>query len=335
MFTFYLLIETHVSEIGKNCPKTAVSEAVRENIDLIENDLKVKESSLLDEMQGYLSEEDVIKITRSSRKDQAHFFAEIIEDLNGNSFLHVLNILNKTSFGHISKELKKSYEKHLPTQLPSTLCPICRIQSEVDIKSLRCGLIREELLPKDLKKDINNCQTLKGHQNVLWQELFYHLKMMQPKQNVTERFINIFKDAKHRSIFSYLSLNGLPCFDCTCDRNPSIETDTCNLRAISSLNLNGSDESTTSSIETIQEPQWFNDAVHSSSSEEGVKPATMKSRKRTGIYSLKMSSFRPNIFVSDLNSGAEALKMSQLVRLVYYFLYNDTYSTFLIFLFIS
>lgn len=74
MFTFYLLIETHVSEIGKNCPKTAVSEAVRENIDLIENDLKVKESSLLDEMQGYLSEEDVIKITRSSRKDQAHFF---------------------------------------------------------------------------------------------------------------------------------------------------------------------------------------------------------------------------------------------------------------------
>lgn len=157
-----------------------MSEAVRENIDLIENDLKVKESSLLDEMQGYLSEEDVIKITRSSRKDQAHFFAEIIEDLNGNSFLHVLNILNKTSFGHISKELKKSYEKYLPTQLPSTLCPICRIQSEVDIKSLRCGLIREELLPKDLKKDINNCQTLKGHQNVLWQELFYHLKMMQP-----------------------------------------------------------------------------------------------------------------------------------------------------------
>lgn len=299
---------------GKNCPKTAVSEAVRENIDLIENDLKVKESSLLDEMQGYLSEEDVIKITRSSRKDQAHFFAEIIEDLNGNSFLHVLNILNETSFGHISKELKKSYEKYLPSQLPSTLCPICRIQSEVDIKSLRCGLIREELLPKNLKKDINNCQTLKGHQNVLWQELFYHLKMMQPKQNITEKFINIFKDAKHGSIFSYLSLHGLPCFDCTCDRNPSIETDTCSLRATSSLNLNASDESTTSSIEMIQEPQWFNDAVHSSSSEEGVKPATMKSTKRTGIYSLKMSSFPPNIFDLDMNSDAEDMKMHQLLE---------------------
>lgn len=210
--------------------------------------------------------------------------------------------------------MKKSYEKYLPTQLPSPLCPICRIQSEVDIKSLRCGLIREELLPKDLKKDINNCQTLKGHQNVLWQELFYHLKMMQPKQNITEKFINIFKDAKQGSIFSYLSLHGLPCFDCTCNRNPSIETDTCSLRATSSLNLNASDESTTSSIEMIQEPQWYNDAVHSSSSEEGIKPAIIKSRKRTEIYSLKMSSFRPNIFDSDMNSDAEAVKMHQLLH---------------------
>lgn len=55
-----------------------MSEAVRENIDLIENDLKVKESSLLDEMQGYLSEEDVIKITRSSRKDQAHLLRKLL-----------------------------------------------------------------------------------------------------------------------------------------------------------------------------------------------------------------------------------------------------------------
>lgn len=196
-----------------------MSEAVRENIELIENDLNLKFSTLFDEMNGYLSEEDIININRSSRKDQAHLFAEIIEDYDDNTFLDVLNILNKTSFGHISTALKKSYEKYLPTQVPITLCPICRIQSEVDIKSLRCGLIKEGLLPKGLRKDINNCQALRGHQIALWQELFHHLKMIQPKQEIAKKFINILKNAKHGCIFFFIFL----CMACLVTTVPVIE----------------------------------------------------------------------------------------------------------------
>lgn len=254
-----------------------MSEAVRENIKLIENDLKVKESSLLDEMQGYLTEGEVEKITKSSRKDQAHYFAAIIEEYDDSTFLSVLDILNKSSFGHISSELKQSFEKHLPTQITSTFCVICRIQTEVDIKSLRCELIKEKLLSKNLKGIINDCKTSKGLQNALWQELFFHLKSLQPKQKIAEKFINIFKDANHGSIFSYLSMHGLSSYDCTCHRKPSIETDYS--RATSSLTA--SDESTTSSLEIYREPHWYQDAVHSSSSEEGAKPITMRSKNKS------------------------------------------------------
>lgn len=251
--------------------KTAVSEAVRENIKLIENDLKVKESSLLDEMQGYLTEGEVDKITNSSRKDQAHYFAAIIEEYDDSTFLSVLDILNKSSFGHISSELKKSFDKHLPTQLPSSFCVICRIQSEVDIKSLRCELIKEELLSKNLKDMINDCKTSKGHQNILWQELFFHLKSMQPKQKIAEKFISIFKNASHGSISSYLSNHGLTCYDCTCHRKSSIETD--NFRAMSSLT--SSDESNTSPI-----PIPLERHLHSSSNEEGAETTTIRSKNK-------------------------------------------------------
>lgn len=253
-----------------------MSEAVRENIKLIENDLKVKESSLLDEMQGYLTEGEVDKITNSSRKDQAHYFAAIIEEYDDSTFLSVLDILNKSSFGHISSELKKSFDKHLPTQLPSRFCVICRIQSEVDIKSLRCELIKEELLSKNLKDMINDCKTSKGHQNTLWQELFFHLKSMQPKQKIAEKFISLFKNANHGSISSYLSIHGLTCYDCTCHRKSSIETD--NFRATSSLT--SSDESNTSSIPIHRERLCYQDVVHSSSSEEGAKTTTMRSKNQ-------------------------------------------------------
>lgn len=270
--------------------KTAVSEAVRENIKLIENDLKVKESSLLDEMQGYLTEGEVDKITNSSRKDQAHYFAAIIEEYDDSTFLSVLDILNKSSFGHISSELKKSFDKHLPTQLPSSFCVICRIQSEVDIKSLRCELIKEELLSKNLKDMINDCKTSKGHQNTLWQELFFHLKSMQPKQKIAEKFISLFKNANHGSISSYLSNHGLTCYDCTCHRKSSIETD--NFRATSSLT--SSDESNTSSIPIHRERLCYQDVVHSSSSEEGAKTTTMRSKNQPKpVVPLNKSKFPP------------------------------------------
>lgn len=274
-----------------------MSEAVRENIELIENDLDFKFSTLFDEMNGYLSEEDIININRSSRKDQAHLFAEIIEDYDGNTFLDVLNILKKTSFGHISTALKKSYKKYLLTLLPTTLCPICRIQSEVDIKSLRCGLIKEGLLPKGLRKDMNNCQASRGHQNALWQELFHHLKMMQPKQEIAKTFINILQNAKHGTIFSYLHMNDLPNYICTCDRMSSIETD--NFGATSSLTV--SDESTTSSLETRHDPEWYKDAVHSSSSDDRSKPTKTRSKNELVIYYNDIMYFKLKISICFSN----------------------------------
>ena len=44
---------------AKSIRYSAVTKAVRENIVLIENDLKVVESSLLDELQDLISEEDI------------------------------------------------------------------------------------------------------------------------------------------------------------------------------------------------------------------------------------------------------------------------------------
>lgn len=271
--------------IGLN---TAVSKAVKENIKLIENDLKVKESSILDEMQGYLSEGEVDKITKSSRKDQAHYFAAIIEEYDDSTFLSVLDILNKSSFGHISSKLKESFEKHLPNQIPSSVCVICRIQSEVDIKSLRCELIKEELLSKKLKDLINDCKTSKGHQNALWEELFFHLKSMQ-KQNIAEKFINVFKESSHRGIYSDLSMHGLSCYDCTCHRKSSIETDY--VRATSGLTVDTSDESNTSSIPIHR--NWLKDDVHSSSSEEGAKPTRSKNKPHQPVVPLTRSKFPP------------------------------------------
>lgn len=257
-----------------------MSEAVRENIELIEHDLTVTFSNLIDEMNEYLSEEDIININRSSRKDQAHLFAEIIEDYDDKTFLTVLNVLNKTSFGHISTALKKSYERFLPTQLSNTLCSICRIQSDINIKSLRCGLIKEGFLPKGLRKDINNCQASRGHQNALWQELFHHLKMLQPKQEIAKQFINILKNTKHGSVFSCLPMNGLSNYNCTCDKMSSIETDSFG----GTSSLTAGDESNTSSREIRPAPYWYKDAVHSSSSDSRSKPTKTRSKKKPVIY---------------------------------------------------
>lgn len=257
-----------------------MSEAVRENIELIEHDLTVTFSTLIDEMNEYLSEDDIININRSSRKDQAHLFAEIIEDYDDKTFLTVLNVLNKTSFGHISTALKKSYERFLPTQLSNTLCSICRIQSDINIKSLRCGLIKEGFLPKGLRKDINNCQASRGHQNALWQELFHHLKMLQPKQEIAKQFINILKNTKHGSVFSCLPMNGLSNYNCTCDKMSSIETDSFG----GTSSLTAGDESNTSSREIRPAPYWYKDAVHSSSSDSRSKPTKTRSKKKPVIY---------------------------------------------------
>lgn len=134
---------------------------------LIENDLIVVESSLLDELQGFLSEEDINRMKSCSRRDQAHIFAEKLEECDDERFLWILGVLMKTSFSHISEKLKKSYEKYLPLQPLDSNCAMCRIPAEVDIKDIRCGLISEGLLPHYLYKDINKATTTEGHQYAL------------------------------------------------------------------------------------------------------------------------------------------------------------------------
>lgn len=113
--------------LARTSEKTAVTEAVRENIMMIEKDLIVTESTLLDEMQDYLSEEEVNMMKNRSRKDQAHLFAAKLEACDNETFLSVLEILVKASFGHVAERLKASFEKHSTSKLTSSLCSVCRI----------------------------------------------------------------------------------------------------------------------------------------------------------------------------------------------------------------
>lgn len=70
----------------------AVSESVRQNIKLIESDLMVCESNLVDELQinAYLFEEETKTMKLSNRSDQAHHFAEILEVMNERNFLRIV-----------------------------------------------------------------------------------------------------------------------------------------------------------------------------------------------------------------------------------------------------
>lgn len=156
--------------------KNAVSESVRQNIQLIESDLMVSESNLIDELQNnaYLSEEEAKTMKLRNRSDQAHLFAEILEVMNNRNFLRILDMLRRCSFEHIACSLQSSYEDLTGTQVlaitSNPMCPICRLRYEVDIKVLRSGLKKEELLPYRLYIEINGCQARRGHQDYLWQE---------------------------------------------------------------------------------------------------------------------------------------------------------------------
>ena len=244
---------------------SAVTEAVRENIVLIENDLKVVESSLLDMLQEHISEEDVNRMKSYSRQDQAHLFAEIVEEYDEEMFLLVLSILENASFSHIAQKLNESYVNYKPFLPRSSFCPICRIQAEVDIKTIRSGLKSEGLLPHSFYKDINKATAGEGHQNVLWQALFYHLKILKPKdKNITTKFVNVFDIPKHKSLHSFLLKNNLHNYDCTCSKRPHLETD----HVRPSITLSDlSEESNTSFRKPCQNPDWYEEAVYSSSSD--------------------------------------------------------------------
>lgn len=201
--------------------KNAVSESVRQNILLIESDLMVSESNLIDELQtyGYLSEEEANKMKSRNRSDQAHLFAEILEVLDEWNFLQVVEILSRCSFGHIAHSLKESYEHFRMTQVLAVtshlICPICRLRYEVDIKDLRCVLKKEELLPYSLYIDINGCLAGKGHQYYLWKRLLNHLKSFE-NDSVENRFIKIFDTPRHQGLYECFIQKFPTHFECSC-----------------------------------------------------------------------------------------------------------------------
>lgn len=204
--------------------KTAVSESVRANIHLIETDLIVSESNLIDELQinGYFSEDELKSLKKRNRTDQAHIFAQRLEVMDNESFIEVVQILEKCCFGHIVSALTSSYnvakcEPKLQAETQHLFCPICRLKSEVDIKELRSDLKKEDLLPFKLYRDINELFATKGHQDELWKELFYHFQSCG-QCSVETRFVEILNTPKHRGLYKCFQLNLPTNFECGCDK---------------------------------------------------------------------------------------------------------------------
>lgn len=201
--------------------KNAVTESVRQNIHLIESDLMVADSNLVDELQtnAFLSEEDANKMKSRNRSDQAHLFAENLVVLDYRNFHRVLDMLKKCSFEHIACSLKTSYENvRMNKNFDITchpICPICRLRCEVDIKGLRCELIKEELLPYSLYIDINGCLDGKGHQYCLWKRLLKHLKSFE-SESVENKFIKIFDTPRHQGLYKCFKQKFPTHFECSC-----------------------------------------------------------------------------------------------------------------------
>lgn len=217
----------HIIDIisqGKNTPNNntnAVSESVRQNIQLIESDLMVSESNIVDELQTYeyLTEEAAKTMKLRNRSDQAHLFAEILEVTDENNFLRIVDILKRCSFKHIADSLQSSYEDVRKTQVLAItslpMCPICRLKYQVDIKDLRCELKKEELLPFSLYVDINSCLAGKGQQNYLWKKLLSHLRHFE-SESVENKFIKMFDTPRHQGLYECFMQKFPTHFECSC-----------------------------------------------------------------------------------------------------------------------
>lgn len=198
-----------------------MSESVRQNIKLIESDLMVSESNLVDELQNnaYLSEEEAKTMKLRNRSDQAHLFAEILEVADDGNFIRIVDMLRRCSFEHIASSLQSSYEDLRMTQVlaiaSNPICPICRMRYEVDIKDLRCDLKKEKLLPYRLYIEINSCQARRGHQDYLWEELLSHLKSLKI-ESVENNFIKIFDTPRHQGLYECFLQNFPSNFECSC-----------------------------------------------------------------------------------------------------------------------
>lgn len=199
----------------------AVSESVRQNIQLIESDLMVSDSNLIDELktEAYLSEVEANKIRSRNRTDQAHFFAEILEVMDERNFLRIVDMLKRCSFKHIACSLQSSYQYLKKNQVWAItnhpMCAICRMRYEVDIKNLRCDLKKEKLLPYRLYIEINSFQARRGHQDYLWEKLLSHLKSLK-NESVENNFIKIFDTPRHQGLYECFLQNFPSNFECSC-----------------------------------------------------------------------------------------------------------------------
>lgn len=217
----YVSVDDITCQEKTNTNRNAVSESVQQNIQLIESDLMVSDSNLIDELktEAYLSEVEANKIRLRNRTDQAHLFAEILEVTDDINFLRIVDMLRRCSFEHIACSLQSSYEDLRGTQVSAIashpMCPICRLRYEVDIKDLRCELKKEKLLPFRLYIDINSCLAGKGHQYYLWKKLLSHLKSFE-SESVENKFIKIFDAPKHRGLYKCFIQNFPTHFECSC-----------------------------------------------------------------------------------------------------------------------
>lgn len=205
--------------------KSAVYKSVQQNIELIEKDIVISGSNLLDELQNYnyFSEHDLNNLKQLEREDQAHYFADKLEDMDDEGFLHVLELLSKCKFDHIGSALKSSHDDYksarIRPSLPDTqhhICPICRLQCEVDIKDMRSKLKKEDLLPKQLYTDVNKCSDGRGHQDILWKRLFKHFISLE-QERVETTFVDFLKP-NHKGLYDYFIQKYPTHFECSCQK---------------------------------------------------------------------------------------------------------------------
>lgn len=197
---------------------------MRQNIHLIEKDLIVYQSNLIDELQvkEYISEEEAKTLKGRNRTDQAHMFAQMLEVMDDESFLDVVRILKECSFDHVALELEKcynasNYKANISSEKQYSICPICRLKREVDIKEMRSDLKKEDLLSYKLYRDINECCAPKGQQDRLWKDLFYYLRFCR-QISVETRFVKMLNTQKHKGLFLCFQQNYPTHFKCVCHK---------------------------------------------------------------------------------------------------------------------
>lgn len=197
-----------------------IKESVRQNVHLIDKDLMVCESNLIDNLGDYFDEEELNDMRQRTRSDQAHLFIERVEIMDVEHFFKILEILKICSFTHIADVLDSSFHnesKKDSTSYPSEKlkCAICRMQNEVDIKGLRCDLKFRNLLPDVLYSDINACRDRKGHQRDLWRALFCHLKSFKD-ESVEREFVASLDTPTHRALYRSMRQYYPTHFKCYC-----------------------------------------------------------------------------------------------------------------------